>query len=70
MTQKKLQNDSVKNKLDTDGDGVVDDDETEGCVEDVDCDDDGTGDAADPDDPSKHVICVCHRIPFRNDVEP
>ena len=29
MTQKKLQNDSVKNKLDTDGDGVVDIDETE-----------------------------------------
>ena len=25
MTQKKLQNDSVKNKLDTDGDGVVSD---------------------------------------------
>ena len=27
MTQKKLQNDSVKNKLDTDGDGVVSDTE-------------------------------------------
>ena len=40
---------------DTDGDGVVDDDETEGCVEDVDCDDDGTGDADDPDDTDPDV---------------
>ena len=40
---------------DTDGDGVVDSAETEGCVDDVDCDDDGTGDADDPDDTDPDV---------------
>ena len=45
---------------DTDGDGVLDPDETEGCINDIDCDDDGTGDADDPDDldPDVPVLTV------------
>ncbi len=45
---------------DTDGDGVMDPDETEGCINDIDCDDDGTGDLEDTDDldPDVPVLTV------------
>ena len=42
-------------QVDTDGDGVYDDDETEGCINSVDCDSDGTGDKDDPDDKDPDV---------------